>query len=273
MNRVRNNNSRYLLVRWSSSLRSESEVSRSTCPCWSRQRLEYVVKLRKINLSPQQCLWGFGFLPLCVHVCSVFVFLNALEMSFVVSHAALAGNDAAGQAGARFIPYWRETRKQTERVIDCWFVEVAVSDRSSCWQLEGDADDRENKGVGLKRRKEGVQPALFVLARTRAFITPPEIQSKALFTHSVFVRAANLFLCLSFFLPLYLFLCLAQSEPLIYMVFVEFLALTDHSCFLRKREKARPWLSTRPSSPSLYTSFPLSSLLSSKAFFFLNIMK
>lgn len=102
---------------------------------------------------------------------------------------------------------------------------------------KGDADDGENRGVGLKRRKEGAQPALFVLARAQAFITPPEIQSKALFTHSAYgVRASCKSFSLSFFLSLDLFLCLSQR--LVYMVFssdgslLQGLAVTLYTTFL-----------------------------------------
>lgn len=47
---------------------------------------------------------------------------------------------------------------------------------------------------------------------------------------SVFVRAANLFLCLSFSRSIF------SSVWLIYRVFVEILALTDDFCFAEKKE-------------------------------------
>lgn len=95
----------------------------------------------------------------------------------------------------------------------------------------------ESRGVGLKRRKEAAQPALFVLARPQAFITPPEIQSKTLFTHSAYgVRASRKSFSLSFSLTPSLPVCLSQRQCLIYMVFVEISALTDHFCLAETTE-------------------------------------
>lgn len=154
-------------------------------------------------------------------------FLNAQPRVLLSRTQLWQEADTAGRTRALFNPYCRWTRKQTEGVIDCWFEEASVSDRSSCWQLEGGMQMTERTGVGLKRRKEGAQPALFVLARTQAFITPPEIQSKALFTHSTYgIRAS----CKSFFVFLSLTRCLIYTKS------IEILALMDRFCFMEKKE-------------------------------------
>lgn len=186
-------------------------------------------------------------------------FPERLATRFVVSHASLAGPGpglASCHTVDRYVNKQREWLIAGRRGCSEWQVQLLTAGR-------GDADDGENRGVGLKRRKEGAQPALFVLARTQAFITPPEIQSKALFTHSAFgIRASCKSFSLSFFLSLYLFLCLAHIQGVCWNF------SSDGWLLLRGKER-RPGHGSLHDLrlPSLYTSFPLSSFLSSKAFF------